>query len=86
MRNPAYPYTAEQAKMFQKHLNKQHPRIPAYYNTMYLDGFKPWEIMIATKKQFWESYLERLAAYEASQRDPLDDVRLTVKSEVRIKK
>ena len=86
MRNLAFPYTEEDAKWFLEHQNKLHPNIPPYYSTMYLDGFEPWQIMIAQKKKFFTDYLDRLAAYEEAKSDPLDDVRLTFKSEVKIKK
>jgi len=33
-------------------------RIPDYYDTMYLDGFTPEEILMALRKQMYEDYLK----------------------------
>lgn len=33
--------------------------VPEYYDTMYLDGFKPEEIMYAKRKQMYREFEER---------------------------
>lgn len=48
--------------------------IPEYYPTMHLDGFKPEEILYATKKKMLQQ------AYE---RDQVEEV--MIKSEVKLK-
>jgi hypothetical protein len=37
-------------------------RIPEYYDTMYLDGYTPYEILYATRKKMHREYLERQEA------------------------
>ena len=37
-------------------------RIPEYYDTMYLDGYTPYEILYATRKKMHCEYQEREAA------------------------
>ena len=34
-------------------------RIPEYYDTMYLDGYTPYEILYAVRKKMHREYLER---------------------------
>ena len=34
-------------------------RIPEYYDTMYLDGYTPYEILYATRKKMFCEYQER---------------------------
>ena len=34
-------------------------RIPEYYDTMYLDGYTPYEILYATRKKMFREYQER---------------------------
>ena len=36
--------------------------IPEYYDTMYLDGYTPYEILYATRKKMHREYQEREAA------------------------
>ena len=36
-------------------------RIPEYYDTMYLDGYTPYEILYATRKKMFREYQEREA-------------------------
>ena len=36
-------------------------RIPEYYDTMYLDGYTPYEILYATRKKMNREYQEREA-------------------------
>lgn len=37
-------------------------RIPEYYDTMYLDGYTPYEILYATRKKMHREYMERKEA------------------------
>ena len=37
-------------------------RIPEYYDTMYLDGYTPYEILHATRKKMYREYMERKEA------------------------
>lgn len=37
-------------------------RIPEYYDTMYLDGYTPYEILHATRKKMYREYQERAEA------------------------
>ena len=46
--------------------------IPDYYDTMYEDGYEPWEILAA-------------AAKAAEQQPPQDDYTVNVTSEVKVK-
>ena len=34
-------------------------RIPEYYDTMYLDGYTPYEILHATSRKMYNDYLAR---------------------------
>lgn len=86
MNNPAFPMTREQAQMSIDLSERINPRIPYYYDTMYMDGFEPWEIYEAQHKSIMRDYIRRLDAYEASQRDPMDDVQINIRSEVKVKK
>ena len=52
-------------------------RLPEhYYNTMYLDGFTPEQILMAKRRQMWEEQEERETAMPT-------DIHIT--SEVKIK-
>ncbi len=58
--------------------NPYRRQIPDYYDTMFEDGFEPWEILAAAHKKM-------LAA--ASQRQPqTEDYNLNITSEVKVKK
>ena len=50
-------------------------RIPEYYDTMYLDGYTPYEILYATRKKMNREYQEREAvaqrAKEEAERDTI---------------
>ena len=37
-------------------------RIPEYYDSMYLDGYTPYEILYAARKKMFREYQEREAA------------------------
>lgn len=54
--------------VFEKMRNK---RIPSYYPTMYLDGYKPWEILEAAHNSIIEEATARQAAREADP-DPMN--------------
>ena len=53
-----------------------HP-IPDYYNTMFIDGYQPWEILAAAHKKI-------LAAAAPTQES--ENYSVSVKSEVKVKK
>ena len=36
--------------------------IPEYYDTMYMEGYTPYEILYATRKKMFREYQERQAA------------------------
>lgn len=62
-------------------------RIPEYYDTMYLDGYTPYEILHATRKKMYKDYQAR---EEAKQRDREEQERevvpvINIKSVVKIK-
>ena len=83
--NPAFPISREQALMSIELSERFNPQIPYYYNNMYSDGYKPWEIFEAQHKSIMRDYIIRLDKYEASHRDPMDDVQITISSEVKKK-
>ena len=47
-------------------------RIPEYYDTMYMDGYEPWEILEAVHK----SMRRRLAEREA-EKNSVNEVKIT---------
>lgn len=53
-------------------------KIPDYYPTMFLDGYKPWEIMAAAHK--------KMIAAAQTPAEPQDDYTVSVKSTVEVKK
>lgn len=54
--------------------------IPAYYDTMYEDGYEPWEILAAAHQKILAT-----AAKAAEQQPPQDDYTVNVTSEVKVK-
>ena len=80
--NPAFPISREQAENAISISERINPHLPDYYNSMFADSYQPWEIKEAAKKSFFRDYLERLDDYEDSQRDPMDDIQLSIRSEV----
>ena len=44
-------------------------RIPEYYDTMYLDGYTPYEILYATRKKMFREYQEREAAKQRAKEE-----------------
>lgn len=59
-----------------------HRKIPDYYDTMYLDGFEPWEIEVAFRKKMQKIIDERLAQRKAQQ-EKIENIKIT--SEIKIK-
>ena len=58
--------------------------IPEYYNTMYLDGYTPYEIIQAAHKSVMRRYEERKAMQEAMQiENEITEIKVT--SEVKVK-
>ena len=64
-------------------------RIPEYYDTMYLDGYTPYEILYATRKKMNREYQEReavaLRAKEEAERDTIIPT-INFSSTVKVKK
>ena len=58
-------------------------RIPEYYDTMYLDGYTPYEILYATRKKMFRDYQEREAAKQHAQEESIIPT-LNFKSTVRV--
>ena len=58
--------------------------IPEYYNTMYMDGYTPEQIMYAARKKMLRMYEEREAAKRAKEEEnEIPSVKIV--SEVKIK-
>ena len=61
--------------------------IPEYYDTMYMDGYTPYEILYATRKKMFREYQERQAAaqrgMEEAERDSVIST-INFKTNVRI--
>lgn len=53
--------------VFEKMRGKQ---IPTYYDTMYMDGYKPWEILEAAHNSIIQQYEARQA--ERATPEPMD--------------
>lgn len=48
--------------------DKMRPRpLPDYYSTMYLDGYKPWEILEAAHRTLYKQAMERKEKHAAAQ-------------------
>lgn len=54
--------------------------IPDYYDTMFEDGFEPWEILASAHKKILVSATE---AQEQS--EPAEDYNVNIKTEVKVK-
>ena len=63
-------------------LSDLHNRIPAYYPTMYLDGYSPQQILNAAHKQMYNDYIARK---EASTNQAESEVLQTVISSMTFK-
>ena len=46
--------------------------IPEYYDTMYMDGYEPWEIMEAVHKR-----MLRMAKERESEKNRVDEIKIT---------
>lgn len=65
-------------------LSDFHRNVPEYYNTMYLDGYTPEQIMHAAHKKIQRMYEEREAAKRAkAEENEIPSVKIV--SEVKIK-
>lgn len=59
--------------------------VPEYYDSMYLDGYSPEEIMYASRKRTMRMYEERKAAKRAATEDnEISNVKIV--SEVKIRR
>lgn len=52
-------------------LGRKRP-IPEYYDTMYMDGYEPWEIMEAVHKR-----MRRMVAEREAENDRVDEIKIT---------
>ena len=62
-------------------------RIPEYYDTMYLDGYTPYEILYAVRRKMHREYLEREEAKMRAKQEGESEVvmpTLNFKSTVRV--
>lgn len=61
-------------------------RVPEYYDTMYLDGYTPYEILYATRKKMYREYQEREEAKRKAQeeKDNIIIPTINLKTNVRI--
>lgn len=62
-------------------------RIPEYYDSMYLDGYTPYEILYAARKKMYREYQERQAAAQKAKEEAERDAiipTLNFKSVVKI--
>ena len=57
--------------------------IPEYYDTMYLDGYTPYEILHATRKKMYREYQEREAAKQRAREESIIPT-LNFKSTVKV--
>lgn len=46
--------------------------IPEYYDTMYMDGYEPWEIMEAVHKR-----MTRMAKERETEKNRVDEIKIT---------
>ena len=46
--------------------------IPEYYDTMYMDGYEPWEIMEAAHKR-----MMRMAKEREAEKNRVDEIKIT---------
>ena len=61
-----------------------HDNLPDYYDTMYLDGYTPEQIMVAVHRTMYKRYL---AQKEQAKRDQQpEDYNININSEVKVKK
>ena len=55
--------------------------ISDYYDTMFMDGYEPWEILAAAHKKMLAAAAER----QTQPAQPLEDYNVNVVSEVKVK-
>ena len=62
-------------------------RIPEYYDSMYLDGYTPYEILHATRKKMYREYQAREEAKRRAKEEQEQEVVpvINIKSVVKIK-
>ena len=60
--------------------NPYRREIPEYYDTMYQDGFEPWEIVAAAHKTMWKE-----AEARRQEAEPPEEYTVNIKSEVKVK-
>ena len=66
-------------------LSNYHKNVPEYYDTMYVDGYSPEQIMHAARKKIMREYEERKAAQQAeAEANEIPDVKII--SEVKIRR
>ena len=53
-------------------LNNYYENVPEYYNTMYMDGYEPWEILEAVHKR-----MRRILAEREAEKNSVDEVKIT---------
>lgn len=61
--------------------------IPEYYDSMYLDGYTPYEILHAARKKMYRQYQERQAAAQRAKEEAERDTiipTINFKSTVRV--
>ncbi len=59
--------------------NPYRRELPEYYDTMFEDGFEPWEILAAAHKKILATALRPAP-------QPPEDYNINIKSEVKVKK
>ena len=65
-------------------LSDYHKNVPEYYDTMYMDGYSPEQIMYAARKKIMREYEERKAAQRAeAEANEIPNVKII--SEVKIR-
>lgn len=47
-------------------------KVPEYYDTMYMDGYEPWEIMEAVHKR-----MLRMAKEREAEKNRVDEIKIT---------
>ena len=53
--------------------------LPDYYDTMYLDGFEPWQILEAAHRTLYKRY-------QAQKEQQSEDYNIKLNSEIKVKK
>lgn len=66
-------------------LSNYHKNVPEYYDTMYMDGYSPEQIMYAARKKIMREYEERKAAQRAeAEANEIPNVKII--SEVKVRR